>query len=423
MKILSIFTVVVLTTYNLSAQNSNNAKQIKVIADSLYKIKDFNNATDYYIKLINLSDFKSKKVNAAYNAACCLALQNKKDSAFLILQSALKIGTLKKKSLTNDSDFKNLLNDKRWPLLLSKAQEENALNDNPAKAKFVTDDIHRFWKAYELYLKDTANAHAIFKTHYFDKASVGMDDYMNLKVSTINQFVRHIKTHPKFYSTIKGNTLKADAYKAKYKQSFKNLKLLYPKANFPDVYFIIGALTSAGTVSDAGLLLGLNQICKDDKTNLEELDFAERLLVNKIALLPEIVAHELIHFQQGEMAKDTITLAYAIKEGMADFIGELISGKTANPQLIIWVKGKEKKVWENFKKDMFFDRYERWLANYDNASDENFPDLGYWVGYEICKSYYENAMNKKQAVYDMLHIKDYRKFLVDSKWEEKINTY
>jgi len=34
---------------------------------------------------------------------------------------------------------------------------------------------------------------------------------------------------------------------------------LYAPARFPDVYFVIGAFPSAGTVSDAGILIGMNQ--------------------------------------------------------------------------------------------------------------------------------------------------------------------
>ncbi len=71
---------------------------------------------------------------------------------------------------------------------------------------------------------------------------------------------------------------------------------------------------------------------------------------------------------------------------------------------------------------MYFNRYDNWIGNYENASDDNFPDLGYWIGYEICKSYYENAKDKKKAIYDMFHIKDYKQFLIDSKWEIKIKT-
>jgi uncharacterized protein YktA (UPF0223 family) len=106
---------------------------------------------------------------------------------------------------------------------------------------------------------------------------------------------------------------------------------------------------------------------------------------------------------------------------MADFIGELISGSTANEKLMEWAKGKEKRIWENFKKDIYYDRYNNWIANGHQATPDNLPDQGYWVGYQICKAYYENANDKKKAIKEMLNIRDYKKFLVDSKWEEKLS--
>ena len=404
-------------------QIGDNPNEVSGFADWYYQEKEYDKATQYYIRLIDIAEFNPKKVNAAYNAACCLALQNKVDSAFVLLNKATRLGKVDKRNLLNDPDLKSLHEDPKWNRLVAKIKDQKQLNTNPEKASFVTDDIHRFWKSYDLYLKDTSKAYSIFKLHYFKKASVGMNDYMGLKVGSINQFVEHIKTHPKLYASIRYNTLKVDAYKPEFYQSFKKLKAIYPKAEFPNVYFVIGALTSGGTVSESGLLIGVNQICKDEKTNLEELNFGENLLINKLEMLPHVIAHELIHFQQGENVHDTITLGYAINEGMADFIGELISGKSANPQVAEWVKGKEQKVWERFKEDMYFNRYGNWIANYENASDDNFPDLGYWIGYEICKSYYEHSTDKEKAIYDMFHIKDYRQFLIDSKWEEKIKTY
>jgi hypothetical protein len=43
------------------------------------------------------------------------------------------------------------------------------------------------------------------------------------------------------------------------------------------------------------------------------------------------------------------------------------------------------------------------------------------MGYKIAESYYKNAPDKKQAVKAILEIKDYPKFLADSRYEEKFN--
>jgi hypothetical protein len=161
------------------------------------------------------------------------------------------------------------------------------------------------------------------------------------------------------------------------------MKSLYAAASFPDIYFIIGAFTSGGTVTNRGLLLGVNQASNDSKVPLNELSSRQRTRVNDIKVLPNLLGHELIHFQQGGMKGDTTTLSYAIKEGMADFIGELISGNTANPVLFSWAKGKEKQIWSKFTKDMYYDRYSNWIANSQQATADNPPDQGYWIGYQI----------------------------------------
>lgn len=69
---------------------------------------------------------------------------------------------------------------------------------------------------------------------------------------------------------------------------------------------------------------------------------------------------------------------------------------------------------------MYLNRYSNWIANSKQSGPDNPPDQGYWVGYQICKAYYEKAKDKKQAIDDMLHLQDYRKFLAESGWEQKV---
>lgn len=416
-----IFSAIILLLFNKAqAQERPSIDTIKKEADNEYNSKNYKSATDKYLKVIELSDFKSQKQNATYNAACCLALQNKIDSAYIFLNKAIEYGFNYKSHLVSDSDLNNLHNNPKWEDLIAKIPESKSLNSNPDLANIITKDIHHFWEAYDFVEKDSTNIRNVFKEYYFDKASDGMEDYMGAKVSSIDYFIKHIQSHPKLYKTIRENTLKVDEYKKDIQQSFKNLKEIYPEAKFPDVYFVIGAFTSGGTVSTSGLLIGTNQMSDGENVNVQELDFGDKLLMNNSKYIPNIVSHELIHFQQAGIKKDSITLGYAINEGMADFIGELISGETANRKIFEWAKGKEKQIWADFKMDMYFNRYNNWIANYGTASKDSYPDLGYWIGYEICKSYYENSKDKKQAIYDMFHIQDYRKFLVDSKWELKL---
>ena len=70
---------------------------------------------------------------------------------------------------------------------------------------------------------------------------------------------------------------------------------------------------------------------------------------------------------------------------------------------------------------MWLNRANNWVGNSTQETAERPADLGYWVGHMICKAYYINASDKKQAVHDILHIKDYKAFYEKSKVEEMIS--
>ena len=396
----------------------------KKLADSLYKTKNYTVAADNYKIAAANEDIKKQRAGNLYNASCSYSLAEKKDSAIAYLKKAIYNGFDDKKNLLADTDFDFLRKDSlRWKQLVSLIKEPKSKNAFPEKAVFHTEDIKQFWIAYDKAIMDTANMVKIFKTEYFEKGSTGMNDYIALKARNVKAFVQHIQERPKFYAAIRANTLKVDEFKNDFYTSFKKLKTIYNEALFPDVYFVMGAFTSAGTVSEKGLLLGVNQMVKSKNIPTDELTLWQKNNFGELKTLKHTVAHELIHAQQDGLKEDTTTLYYSIKEGMADFIGELCSGKTANERVHIWAKGKEKKIWNRFVLDINLNKSENWIANSDQETADNPADQGYWIGYQICKAYYEQAKNKKQALFDILHIQDYKKFLSDSEWEKKIKNY
>jgi hypothetical protein len=397
--------------------------EVQIQADSLYKAKQYSRAGNFYSVLAERSDFENKKSTAYYNMACCISLQGMPDSALLVLGKAIKAGYNDTANVLKDKDLMPLHNLSQWRALINNIpSSKKVLNDSPANARFITTDIHHFWEAYDKAVKDTAHFTQIIKKLYFNRATEGMNDYMGAKVSSINFFVEHIRSAPNFYAAIRKNTMMTDQFKPAFLASYFKLKSLYKEAKFPDVYFMIGAFTSGGTATDLGLLVAVNQTSSDSKVPLDELNSKKRTRLNNIDVMPAMVGHELIHFQQDGMKGDTTTLCYAITEGMADFIGELITGKTINSALYAWAKGKEKQIWRKFSDDMYYNRYENWIGNSQQSSADNLPDQGYWIGYQICKSYYDQSPDKKQAINEMLHIQDYKDFLAKSKWKEKVAT-
>lgn len=409
-----LLTIISFLTFTASAQTID---QLSKSADSNYYAKNFKTAAEAYVKAGTNADFNSQRRNFYYNAACCYALLGDKEQAFANLQKAVDFGYVNFKHLKKDTDLTSLYTESEWKKFEA-MQAPVTSSNNPKKAQLITTDIDNFWRAYDLAQKDTANRARYYKLEYMDKGSPGLQDYLDTKVGSVKKFVdRHDKT-PRFYAAIRKNTLKVKTQKKQMQASFVKFKEIYPQAMFPNVYFVIGRFNSAGTASSNGLILGIDQIARSPEIPTNELNLWAKNNFLDIATLPNIVAHELIHFQQDNLPQDTTLLRGVLVEGMADFIGELISGSSANQRLISFAKGKEKKIWDDFRKEMYLKRSYNWIANGDQETPDHPADLGYWVGYQICKSYYNNAKDKKQAVHDILNIKDYRQFYEDSKVEE-----
>ncbi|MBO9204213.1 MULTISPECIES: gliding motility protein GldB-related protein [Niastella] len=379
-------------------------------ADSLYQMKNYSAAGYYYLQSAQHAEFKTLRSGGYYNAACCYALTGKTDSAMLLLRLAIAAGYKNGIQMKGDNDLSSLHSLPEWSQMVTRLEKISLGTHNPQKARLITKDVVNFWKAYDLAQSDTAHRADIYRQYYLDKGTDGLQDYFALKVKSIKRFVAAHDKKRELYAAIRNNTAMVESLKPVMVNSFVKLYEYYPAAYFPDVYFVIGSFTSGGTASDNGLLIGLDQAVRSANIPLGELTLWERNNFEELNKLPNTVAHELIHFNQNGMKRDTTLLCAALVEGMADFIGELISGHTANERLHTWAKGREKKIWEDFEKEMFLNKADNWIANAGQETADKPADLGYWVGYQICKAYYNKSPDKKAAIRDMLNMQDSKEF-------------
>jgi len=201
--------------------------------------------------------------------------------------------------------------------------------------------------------------------------------------------------------------------------SFRKLKELYADAIFPNVYFVIGRMNSAGTLAPGGLLIGVDMFGANGQFNLDGLSQWQRSVIAPIEKVPFVVAHESIHYQQKySIPGEPTLLQKSINEGAADFIAELISGGHVNPHLHTYGNPIEKELWNEFRQAMNGTDFSNWLYQGDQAKDRP-ADLGYYMGYKITESYYKNAADKRAAIKEILEIKDFEEFLKTSRYEEK----
>jgi hypothetical protein len=203
--------------------------------------------------------------------------------------------------------------------------------------------------------------------------------------------------------------------------------LLFPRfISWSEVYFMVGRMNTGGTATLVGLLIGVEMYSKTEETPLSELNNWQKTAVGTADGIPIIVAHELIHYQQKNahltalFGGEVSLLGKSLSEGSADFVGELISGGNQNQALHAYGNPREKQLWLEFRKEMNSLDSSNWLYQGDRAKDKP-ADLGYYIGYKIVEAYYNKAKDKKQAVKDILEIKDFNAFFAASGYGESFN--
>lgn len=388
-------------------------------ASRAVRANDFIKGASLYHQQAEVEKYQTAKANAHYNAACAYALASSPRQALDELKAAQKLGWHNIALAKEDADLASLRTLPTFSTILGRMAKVEAKQLNPRKAKLVTSDIDLFWKAYDATLKNPGLKEEIYQAQYFDKGTVGLQDYYLSKIRSTHLFVKNLDSKRAFYRAIRPNTKQVAAMKKQIRAGFLKLKELYPPARFPDVYFMIGRFNAGGTISGNGMLISADMEARSADTPLEELTLWERNNLGFVAELPAIVAHEHIHIIQKKTRGRTL-LQGAIHEGMADFLAELITGKNPNARLAAYGNLHEKEVWADFKKEMYGNSWRNWIANGDQETPEKPSDLGYYMGYKICQAYYEEAPDKKQAIYDMLNVEDYSAFLEKSRYEEKL---
>lgn len=290
---------------------------------------------------------------------------------------------------------------------LDYAQGQTRFNTVPDSAIIHTEDITLFWSVFDQSSPNFNDEN--FQKLYLDSGSDGLKGFIRMRIESGRNLSKIVKKNLNYYQQIRQSSLSINNKKDTLYGYFSTLKKLYPSAVFPDVYFVIGALNTGGTTFKGGLIIGAEMFGEETAT------FKPRL---NIELANLIVIHELIHFQQNYV-KDNSLLAQSIKEGAADFICELITGNHSNKSIYEFGNDHEDELWNEFKKDMYETNWTPWL--YYTKDNTRPKDLGYWMGYKIVKAYFENSINKEEAIYNILNINNFSEFLTKSGYNGKQN--
>ena len=270
------------------------------------------------------------------------------------------------------------------------------LNTNPDEIQIITSDIDRFWSTVDNYEGDLSNA---LDKEYINKGTNGLKDFIPKRIISAEALAEHYLDNKEYYNSIRESTLQVEKVKYEIINILYEFKEIYPKAKFPNIYYIIGRMNSGGTAKNSGLLIGAEMF----------KNYEESIIT---------VIHELIHYQQPNILSFRVSLlTQSLREGCADFITSLLIDEEERMQPDTYKFGyiHENKLWEEFyavmnSKD--FDEQYIWL--YGGQAEDRPMMLGYFIGNQIAKSYYNKESDKKQAIYDIINWKHSNKFLIAS---------
>jgi hypothetical protein len=284
-------------------------------------------------------------------------------------------------------------------------------NHDPDAAIVTMEDMIRFWQAYDHWVKDLNSEPnklpTVLQQQYLDPGSQGVKDFIPHRIESAEHLSQTVLKNRAYYESVRRNNELIQNALPEIHTYFRELKRLYPDAVFPPVYFVIGALSSGGTSSEHGLILGAEML-------------SEQNPLNPTTDVVAIVMHELMHFQQKHSDDDLLDAC--LREGSADFVAELVSGHNLNGRNKVYGDSHEEELWQKFQNDIKkSDRISDWLHNYNKKSGVRAPDLGYYMGYKISQALYQSATNKAAALRLIIEMRDPGSILAASTYGKRFS--
>lgn len=293
-------------------------------------------------------------------------------------------------------------------LALSFALAACAHRTSSAAIEVRTEDVERFYALYEA-TGGRPTAEQI-QRDYLDVGSVGLTHLTQARNVNAENIARALETQPQLYTNARVCLEALPRVRARLARTFDNLVALYPEASRPPVTILVSrgrpiAIAGPGD----GVQVALEALCSDLAARFLGADIDDRFV--------NIIAHEYIHVQQPPERENPTVLQRALEEGVAEFVGELISGGVSNVAVHESARGRELEIEARFVGDVDKTDLSAW---FDNTTAEDVGQLGYWVGYRIARAYYQNAADKPAAIREMLRITDAHAFVERSGWRPGI---
>ncbi len=274
-----------------------------------------------------------------------------------------------------------------------------------------TDDVDRFFRVYDA--SGGRPSAERLQREYLDEGSVGLTHLARVRNVTGERIAQAIAADPGLYTNARACLPALPRVRARLERTFARLVELYPQAQRPPVTILVSRgrpLAIAGPGD--GVQIGLEGMCSATAARVLGADVDDRFV--------HVIAHEYIHAQQAPVlasTEDLTVLQRSLLEGIAEFVGELISGGISNVAVGPSASGREREIETRFVAAADTRDLSAWV---DNTTADDVGQLGYWVGYRVAKAYYRRASDRRAAVGEMIAMTDARAFLAQSGWSPGI---
>ncbi len=301
---------------------------------------------------------------------------------------------------------------KHLPVLFSFLLLFTSACTEPAEQVAVTQDITNFWNAYDQItaVSDSAAQYALIDSLFITPGTPGLRALMQRRGYTAASYIDAINSYPAFWTSVRSNTLRAEAYAEKVNEGIAKLRNIYPNLKPANIYFTVGALMTNGMAVDDVIFIGSELAMADSTVVTDELPgrLGQNLRAyfdsNPIAHVGFLNVHEYVHTQQSAFGETLLQVA--LQEGVAEYVAVLATRKESPTPAIAFGPENEPAVRDRFATEMFSPNYNDWLYN-NFSNDFNIRDLGYYVGYAIAEGYYVQAEDKSKAVAELIEV-DYQ---------------
>ncbi len=250
------------------------------------------------------------------------------------------------------------------------------------------------------------------RSRYFAKASPGWKRYL-AGAGDPAIFTQSYRLYPKFFATSEPGCRRGAEAKPEIERALEAFRELYPHPGVP-VTIGVGSVSGAGRGERDGVYLAAEFFSKGPGLDDSELAPWQRAFLAPPEGIAAAAVHEMVHVYQARTTDSTLLVA-CLREGAADFVAELITGRHTNPALVEWASPRKAALFQEFARRAHGSYHTGWI--YDAGENSGRPaNVGYWIGYEIAKDFHARAAAKRTAIADIVEMRDPRALVAASSY-------